>query len=123
MVDVEKDRRRGADLGSAPFMAGASIVEGPMFSPSAVLDFLDMPLQTALTPSSLARVPTNQAFNAGCPKRPLTLWTRFLPGGLERVYTSAPIPRALLEEFLRGFRIPLHGHGITELGGPLTFSR
>jgi long-chain acyl-CoA synthetase len=102
-----------------PFMAGASIVEGPMFSPAAVLDFLDRPLRSGV--NTLSLTPTIASALCRMSKKIPDLDK--IPFKVVQVQcTSAPIPRALQEEFLEVFRIPLRNcYGITELGGPLTF--
>ncbi len=103
----------------APFMAGASIVEGPMFSPAAVLDFLDRPLQSGVNTLSL----TPTVASALCRVAGKGPGKEELRSKVAQVQcTSAPIPRALQEEFLELFGIPLRNcYGMTELGGPLTF--
>ncbi len=103
----------------SPLMAGASIVEGPMFSPAGLLDFLDRPLKTGV--NTLSVTPT--IASALCRISKMTSARDELRSKVRQVQcTSSPIPRALQEEFLKTFGIPLQNcYGMTELGGPLTF--
>lgn len=103
----------------SPLMAGASLVEGPMFSPAAVLDFLDRPLKSRV--NTLSLTPTIAL--ALCRMSKKTAYSGKIRDQVTQVQcTSAPIPRDTQEEFLDLFKIPLRNcYGMTELGGPLTF--
>jgi long-chain acyl-CoA synthetase len=103
----------------APLMAGASIVEGPMFSPAGVLDFLSRPLKTGVNTLSL----TPTIASALCRISNRTSARDEIRSRVSQVQcTSAPIPRVLQGEFLDMFQLPLRNcYGMTELGGPLTF--
>ncbi len=105
----------------APLMAGASIVEGPMFSPATILDFLTRPLKTGI--NTLSLTPTIAA--ALCRVSKMSSPRQEVRSRVGQVQcTSAPIPRALQEEFLELFQLPLQNcYGMTELGGPLTFQK
>jgi long-chain acyl-CoA synthetase len=105
----------------APFTVGASIVQGPMFSPASIPDFLSRPLQAGVNTLSL----TPTIASALCRNSKRTSARDELKSRVGQVQcTSAPIPRALQEEFLELFRLPLQNcYGMTELGGPLTFQK
>jgi long-chain acyl-CoA synthetase len=105
----------------APFMAGAHIIEGPLFSPETALDFWRRPMQhdvntLQITPtiaSALCRLTRGRDVAEEAGRRIVQVQC-----------TSAPIPSDIRRRFLEKFSLPLQDcYGITELGGPLTFQR
>lgn len=103
----------------APLMAGATVVEGPLFSPAASVDFWTRPLERGV--DTLGLTPTIAA--ALC-RLTRDLATRERVGrSIRQVQcTSASIPAAVRGKFHEHFGLPLQDcYGMTELGGPLTF--
>ena len=103
----------------APLVAGGSIVEGPVFSPSMAINFWQRPLEQHV--NTLSITPTIAA--ALCQ---LTRSYKTIEDVKSNIFqvqsTSAPIHKELRRRFFDVFSIPLQDcYGITELGGPLSF--
>lgn len=103
----------------APLMAGATVAEGPLFSPLSMTDFWQRLLSAeantlSLTPTiaaALCRITT-----------PGPLLDRVRGQLRQAQCTSAPIPPSLHQQFHALFSLPLQNcYGMTEMGGPLTF--
>ena len=103
----------------APLMAGATIVEGPVFSPETALDFWTLPMKESV--NTLSLIPTIASALCRLTRDPSIL--QYVKSGIRQIQcTSAPIPSALRNRFLKKFSVPLQNcYGITELGGPLSF--
>lgn len=103
----------------APFMGGAHVVEGPMFSPETALDFWSRPLARNI--DTLQLTPTIASALGRLTRNPETIDA--VSTSIRQVQcTSAKIPLDIRHRFVDKFSIPLQDcYGITELGGPLTF--
>ncbi len=103
----------------APLIAGGSIVEGPVFSPSMAINFWQRPLEQRV--NTLSIVPTIAAALCQLTRSYETIET--VKSKIFQVQsTSAPIHKELRQRFINIFSIPLQDcYGITELGGPLSF--
>lgn len=103
----------------SPLVAGASIVEGALFSPVSAMNFWTRPLKQKV--NTLSIIPT--AASALCRLTRDAETINNVRSSIEQIQcTSAPIPMALRQRFKKMFSLPLQDcYGITELGGPLTF--
>lgn len=103
----------------APLVAGASIVEGPLFSPSTAVDFWTRPVKQRV--NTLSIIPTIASALCRLTRSAATI--EAVKSQIIQVQcTSAPIPKALCQRFKGMFTTSLQDcYGVTELGGPLTF--
>jgi acyl-CoA synthetase (AMP-forming)/AMP-acid ligase II len=103
----------------APFVAGGTIIEGPLFSPSVALDFWERPLRHKV--NTLSIIPPIASALIRFTRSQEIIET--VSSQIVQVQcTSAPIPDVLRKQFKYKFSMPLQDcYGITELGGPLTF--
>ena len=100
-----------------PLMGGATIVEGPEFSPAAAMDFWSRPL--GLDVNFLSIIPSIAASLCTF-TRDKNVISEIQKKIIQIQCTSAPINIALRKRFFEKFGIPLQDcYGITELGGPL----
>ncbi|MFC1497423.1 class I adenylate-forming enzyme family protein [Verrucomicrobiota bacterium] len=102
----------------SPFTAGASIVEGPLFSPAMAVEFWPRPLGRSV--NTLSIIPTIASALCRLTRDSETI--EAVKSQITQVQcTSAPIQKALRQRFKNMFSIPLQDcYGITELGGPLS---
>ena len=103
----------------APLVSGASLVEGPLFSPSMAVDFWPRPIEQQV--NTLSITPTIASALCRLTRNPAAI--EAIKSQIVQVQcTSASIQKALRHRFEEMFSIPLQDcYGITELGGPLTF--
>ncbi len=103
----------------SPMMAGARLVEGPLFSPQSALDFWRRPLEQGVDVLSIT--PTIAAALCRLTRDSATIGQ--VSRRIQQVQcTSAPISEQIRKRFLDKFSVPLQNcYGMTEFGGPLTF--
>lgn len=103
----------------APLMAGGTIIEGPLFSPSNATDFWTRPINKQI--NTLSIVPSIAASLIALTRDHDTI--AIVKSQITQIQcTSAPISKDIKIKFKQKFSIPLQDcYGITELGGPLTF--
>ena len=103
----------------SPLLHGATIIEGPLFSPAIMLDFWSRPLQYGVNTISI--IPS--IASALCHMTRSQAVVKQVKQQIKQIQcTSAPIHMDLRHRFKDKFSIPLQDcYGITELGGPLTF--
>lgn len=102
----------------APALAGATVVEGPLFSAEGAPSFWARPFSLGV--NTLSVVPLIAATLVAT-TRDLATRTRVAKEMPYVQSTSAPIPAGLRRRFVEHFGVPLRDcYGITEVGGPLS---